>query len=127
MNKSEYEAFSAEDANVTLPSVTAKQVGGENRTLTYGYDTDRNSFHVYLYDGILYSSYFGYDGAPFTNSSGPELPAENLRPNKRVYPQYTDADFARIMRDMGFPLPFTTWDEPNRPGPFYGKTHLEVA
>lgn len=43
MNKSEYEAFSAEDAKVVLPAVTANQFGGENRTLASGYDTDRNS------------------------------------------------------------------------------------
>jgi hypothetical protein len=58
---------------------------------------------------------------------GPALPAQILSPNKRVYPQYTDGDLARIMRDLDFPLPFTTWSEPKREGPYYGKTHLEGA
>jgi hypothetical protein len=127
MNKSEYAAFDAEDANVIRPAVTARQLGDVNRTLTYGYDTDRNTFHVYLHEGVLYAVYYDYDDKPFKTSSGPELPAELLRPNKRVHPEYTDIGFARIMRDLGFPLPFTTWNDPNRQGPYYGKTHLQAA
>ncbi|MGY4541193.1 hypothetical protein ACVWY0_001102 [Arthrobacter sp. UYNi723] len=44
-----------------------------------------------------------------------------------MYPQYTDKTFARFMRDLGFPLPFTRWSEPNCEGRYYGKTRLQEA
>jgi hypothetical protein len=125
MNQSEYEHFRAEDSHVPITVVTAEKVGGPNRTLVYGYDVDRNSFHAYQHEGKLYVRTYGRGDQVISDASGPALPATILRPNKRVYPQYTDGDFARIMRDLDFPLPFTNWSEPNREGPYYGKIHLD--
>ena len=127
MNQNEYELFRAEDSHVPITVVTAERVGGENRTLVYGYDVDRNSFHAYLHEGKLYVRTYSRGDQVISDAAGPALPATILRPNKRVYPQYTDGDFARIMRDLDFPLPFTTWSEPKREGPYYGATHLEAV
>jgi hypothetical protein len=118
MNQSEYEHFPA-------TVVTAEKVGGESRTLTFGYDVDRNSFHAYIHEGTLYVLTYNRLGQILSEGSGTWMPVQTLRPNKRVYPQYTDGDFARIMRDLDFPLPFTNWSEPLREGPYYGSTHLE--
>ena len=125
MNQEEYEEFCGEDRQANLPTVTSGDVGGDNRTLTYGYDVERNTFHAYIHEGALYARTYSSRGEVLSDNSGPELPAEILRPNKRVYPQYTDVQFARTLRDLGFPLPFTTWSEPRREGPYYGNTHLE--
>lgn len=125
MNQDEYEEFRAESTKVEVAVVTAEQVNGESRTLTLGYDVDRNTFHVYVHDGVLYARYYTGHNETLSEVSGLELPAESLRPNKRVYAQYTDKAFARIMRDLDFPLPFTTWSEPKREGPYYGATHLD--
>jgi hypothetical protein len=125
MNQTEYEEFRWEDSHVAVTVVTAEKVGGESRTLTLGYDVDRNTFHAYIHEGILYVRASSHRGQIISDASGSALPAEILRPNKRVYPQYTDGHFARVMRDLDFPLPFTTWSEPKREGPYYGKTHLE--
>ncbi|MFJ2662570.1 hypothetical protein [Arthrobacter koreensis] len=125
MNQNEYEQFCGEDRRANPPLVTAEDVGGDNRTLAYGYDVDRNTFHVYVHEGSLYVLTYSSRGEIISNNSGPELQAQLLRPNKRVYPQYTDGRFARIMRDLDFPLPFTTWSEPQREGPYYGHTHLK--
>lgn len=125
MKQSEYNQFLAEDSQVAPSIVTAERVGGENRTLTHGYDVDRNSFHVYVHDGILFVRTYRHDDQIIDEASGLALPAATLRPNKRVYPQYTDEHFARTMRDLDFPLPFTTWSEPRREGPYYGVTHLD--
>jgi hypothetical protein len=125
MNQHEYEHFRAEDVHVPVTVVTAEKVGGENRTLTLGYDVDRNTFHAYIHEGTLYVWIYNGRGQVISEGSGTWMPVQTLRPNKRVYPQYTDAGFARIMRDLDFPLPFTTWSEPKREGPYYGKTHLD--
>jgi hypothetical protein len=127
MNQNEYEEFRWEDSHIPVTVVTAEKVGGENRTLTLGYDLDRNTFHAYLHEGRLYVRTYNYERQILSDASGPVLLAEFLRPNKRVYPQYTDGNFARIMRDLDFPLPFTTWSEPKREGPYYGATHLDEA
>lgn len=124
MNMKELEAFLSESADVAVPVIAAEQFAGINRTLTLGYDVDRITFHVYTHDGILYLRQ--YDARNLqSETSGAELPAVDLRPNKRVYPQYTDEGFARMMRDLGFPLPFTNWSEPKREGPYYGRTHFQ--
>lgn len=126
MNQNEYQQYKAEDAHIPITCVTAERVGGENRTLTLGYDVDRNTFHVYLHEGQLHvRTYNNAAGKVLCHTSGPVLLAEFLRPNKRVYPQYTEGDFARIMRDLDFPLPFTNWSEPKREGPYYGVTHFD--
>lgn len=125
MNQNEYEEFQAEDAHVPVIGVAAEKVGGESRTLALGYDVDRNTFHAYIHEGTLYVRTHNHRGKILSEMSGRWLPVVAMRPNKRVYPQYTDGDFARIMRDLDFPLPFTTWSEPRREGPYYGATHLD--
>lgn len=125
MNQNEYDAFRLEEAKAAAPTVAARDVGAADRTLAYGYDVDRNSFHVYAHRGILYVRSYNHRRELLDTISGPELHAEALRPNKRVYPQYTDGHFARIMRDLGFPLSFTPWSEPKREGPYFGWTHLD--
>lgn len=124
MNMNELEAFLSESANVAVPVITTDQFAGTNRTLTLGYDVDRKTFHVYTHDGTLYLRQ--YDARKLLGEvSGAQLPAADLRPNKRVYPQYTEESFARVMRDLGLPLPFTNWSEPRNEGPYYGRTHVQ--
>lgn len=125
MNQNEYEEFRAEDAHVPVTGVTAEKVGGKNRTLALGYDVDRNTFHAYIHEGTLYVRTHNHQGKILSEMSGQWLPVVAMRPNKRVYPEYTDGGFARIMRDLDFPLPFTTWSEPRREGPYSGATHLD--
>lgn len=124
MNQNEYEEFEAEDSHVPVTVVTTEKVGGENRTLALGYDVDRNTFHAYVHEGRLHVLTHNRLGQILSETSGAWLPIVVMRPNKRVYPQYTDGDFARIMRDLDHPLTFTTWSEPKREGPYYGATHF---
>ena len=128
MDEETYSAFKLEKVEIEDPVVTVYDISGADRTLTLGYDCDRNTFHVWVEEGCIHAMlYSGHDTVDRLRAKvvlwrdyGLGLPARILRPNKRVHPQYTDVTFARTMRDLGFQLPFTNWSEPAREGPFYG-------
>lgn len=124
MEREAYEAFRAETWHGLVPVVTAEELSaGGDRTLTLGYNTERETLHVYLEVGEIHA--FWYSGERvLAHVQGAELYVHQLTPNKRVYPEYTDLEFARLMRErteMG--LPFTTWSEPRWEGPFHGRRY----
>lgn len=93
-----------------------------DRTLLYGYMSNRNSFHVYLrdmkitrliYDDQSSTTLIKGVGAVWGNGS-------LLIPDKRIYPQCSDLEFCRLMRLRGYALPFTTYKE-REPQQFYGR------
>ena len=58
----------------------------EDRTLIWGYTTDRRSWHVYLKDGEIHSYVYGvHNGDSFTKLSVSSN--EGYIPNKRLYPE----------------------------------------
>lgn len=79
-------------------------------TLLYGYDVDRNSFHVYLSGGRLHLLVYKGDRV-VSYEADSEWLAMRLSPNKRAYPESTDRQFADLMAARGVVIPFTTWDE----------------
>lgn len=93
-------------------------------TLMLGYHIDRSTLHVYLEDGEIHAVTYvgGFDGIRFTNwVHGPSLAADELMPSKRAYPQHTNHRFACVMRELGHPLPFTSFDDTNAFGTFRGE------
>lgn len=93
----------------------------QDRTLLYGYTTDRNTHHVYLKDGTLHLLVYRYgthEKIVLRHEAG-ELPMHSLVPNKRLYPEKCDHAFCSFLQDEGIYLPFTTfsddWPEPGRP------------
>jgi hypothetical protein len=126
MDKNEFETFDNHAPSVER-HIAAEDLKPTSRTLTHGYTCDRHSFHVFLYDGEIHVRVYDFNGSVINEDSGASMPAEILRPDKRVYPQYTDIEFAEKMRAAGYPLPFTTWSEPRRSGPFYGDTFFSTA
>ena len=79
-------------------------------TLLYGYDVDRNSFHVYLDGDKIHRLVFKGDRMVEYGAQAAWL-TEKLIPNKRVYPEYTDRDFTDMVLSRGVQIPFTTWDD----------------
>jgi hypothetical protein len=135
MNAEEYATYRQDITESRYGGLGVVNVGDHERTLAYGYTTDRDTWHAYVMDGELHVLVYPYKGAPLGHLHGPSLDGEVLRPNKRVYPDTVDPLFARLMAEIGFELPFLgnfdfgTPDALRRAemGPFKGKTHYDFA
>lgn len=81
-----------------------------DRTLLYGYDSDRHTTHVYLQDGLIhyYKPYTYSDSAPYHVAS-PSWDAEMIVPVKRTYPALCDAEFCALLLSKGISPNFTSW------------------
>lgn len=82
-----------------------------DRTLLYGYDCDRNTYHVYLKDENIYV--VRYNSCNILTrlkvSSN-----EDYVPNKRVYPQYSDFEFCKLLIEKDIYIPFLEYNEPSK-------------
>jgi len=126
VNLEEYNEFSRAPETYD-PRISIEHFyGHDDGTLLYGYDVDRNSFHVFLKDGLIWlHRYYGWDAGNYreiTREGKTSWDVEDLLPNKRAYPQYTDRPFAEFVKSLGFSICHTTWSEPKREGPYYGAT-----
>lgn len=91
------------------------------RTLLYGYTVERNNFHVYFSDGFIHRAIYEHPRELIDHVSGPMFSASLLIPDKRAYPQFTDAGFALLLKRRGFSIPFTTYTPTDKKGPFYAE------
>lgn len=93
----------------------------EDRTLLWGYTSDRNSFHVYLKDGILNKVIYNFDRHLLRHEEGVDLNIEGITPDKRIYPSSCDFEFCTLLRSKDVYLPFTTFSEEKIQETFYGE------
>lgn len=105
-----------------------------NRTLFWGYTAERESFHVYLYNGYMELIIYNHAYEVTTYMGRREgIAADELVPNKRLYPEACDYEFARLViarkTIKGIGLPFTTYNHNRLPQPYYGAIaeHLKDA
>ncbi|WP_315729884.1 hypothetical protein [Bradyrhizobium sp. SZCCHNRI2010] len=101
-------------------------VPGDDRTLLYGYDTDRNTWHIFQSDGHLHKAvYFGSNREFIFKDSALEMDGRHLIPNKRLYAEACDYGFCLQLRRLGLYFSFTTFgqlfDHDHR-HPFVGRT-----
>ena len=94
-----------------------------DRTLVYGYFSDRATFHLYLQGKEIHRlvtrageppeivSHDVYDG---------KVPLTDVVPDKRVYPKACDFEFCQLLLDVGVRMPFTTFDDRRPKADFYG-------
>jgi hypothetical protein len=98
---------------------------GHDRTLLYGYDTDRRTWHVYQQHGWLRHVIYIGSNREFEFVDGAEkLNARSLVPNKRLYPEACDFAFCCELKRLGIHLTFTTFNQlnPRDPGTtFFGR------
>lgn len=130
MNQQEYEAYLTSDELDSLVHVSQLKLttGADEGTLAYGYTTDRYDWHAWLRHGELHVAVFAHAGFPLWHEHDEHQPSQLLVPNKRVYPDTVDLNFALLMRKLGNPLPllgnftFDTDDVRRRAamGPFKG-------
>lgn len=88
-------------------------MGDETRTLLFGYDVERRTYHVFQYDRELHLVIYtpGKDGPTIHDHKHDlSLAIEDIMPNKRVYPALSDFGFCQALMNKGISIPFTTYD-----------------
>jgi len=89
-----------------------------DRTLIWGYTCERESFHVYLKDMTIHKVIYGHDEQPM------EYPINSVHdviPNKRAYPEASDYEFCKFIRNLDVRIPFTTYNKEREPKQYYGQ------
>ena len=125
MNEQEY--ASLQDYRAMPTRLSASMLRNRvPRTLIWGFDCDRNSFHVYLGDdNQLHIVRYDYDGFLLAYQTEANAEPQAYVPNKRVYPGACDLEFCRILIDADVRIPFTTFEA--RPDEtFFGKKREEL-
>lgn len=93
--------------------ISVDQFPEGDHSLLYGYTTERETFHVYIKDGLLHRHIFSGTGeniVSLDHISGKELPAVELAPNKRIYPERTSFTLAKLLAEYEVPLAFKPID-----------------
>ena len=114
--------LSLTDVELDEPKISVADLPGPDRTLLYGYDTARNTWHVYIKNGEIHRV-ISMMGGPIGHLSRVEWNPADLVPNKRVYPERTDYEFARLCNQTDNPVCFTRYKplpEGYPQGPFHG-------
>lgn len=95
----------------------------EDRTLLYGYTSDRTTVHVYMKDSLIHRVEYAYNSpeedwqVQINDTFVPDV----LVPNKRLYPEACDAEFCEILKSFGVALPFTKYNPEREPKQFHGE------
>lgn len=141
MDRQQYDRYLEAAATCTEPVLRAEELTQVERTLAYGYDTERFTWHAYLMNAQLHVLLYRSAGAATADGrfqyqmvdhlQGQALRLDVLRPNKRVYPEHCDLEFADVMRRRDAALPFTTFDprqwENKKDLVFKGLVHTEFG
>jgi hypothetical protein len=110
MNREEFENTKRNPPVDTI--IEARELTGNNRTLLYGYDTQRVTWHVYLKNGEIHRViYKPGDDDSISHQHSKVWSAASLIPNKRAYPERTDGEFTRLIRGKGLEIWFTTFND----------------
>jgi hypothetical protein len=101
-------------------------VPGPDRTMLFGYDCDRRTWHIFKKDGQLHKAvYIGSNRQFEEMASGDALDARHVIPNKRLYPEACDYTFCVTLRRLDLHLSFTRFGnlfDHDRRYPFVGRT-----
>ncbi len=93
-----------------------------DRTLLYGYDCDRNTWHVYLKDGVIHRIVYPFRGDVLVEDVGPDHVPAALVPDKRLYPERCDFEFCMMLARLGVAMSFTVFGQDPTPGvAFHGR------
>lgn len=82
------------------------------RTLIYGYNIERETFHVFLDErGYIRIYYYDHNNKILSNYNEiDEYSNFHYVPNKRVYPESCDFEFCTLLCQHGVDIPFTAFD-----------------
>lgn len=107
MNRAEYVEWAA--LRNYVPRVHAADMGVP-RTLLFGYNSAKNSFHVYLDGGYIHRLIYTWREEILSHREEEEMDIRDMIPDKRVYPASTDFEFAKLALGRGIEIPFLPWD-----------------
>lgn len=125
-----YDEYVALKTPRSAPGIHVSEVGGEDRTLIYGYTLGRSAFHAYKKDGELHVLVHDGEGRlPVCYVHGLWLNPEAFAPDKRAYPEDCDFEFCRLLQSRGVDVCFTTYREfsDNHNAAFKGLTAEELG
>jgi len=117
MNAEQYHDL--KDVSEIRKIITANDLNDtSDRTLLYGYDCDRITWHTYLKDNQIFSVFYRYKEEPqtayiFSNNG--------FVPDKRLYPECCDYEFCKLLKEKGIDLPFTVWQDREEKEIYYGE------
>lgn len=115
MNREDFEDLSSPLKATQIHSRSFLSEGeAPMRTLLYGYTCGRDTFHVYLKDGLIHRLVYSTAGNEITIVEYDYFrawDAHRLVPDKRVYPDSTDLLMARLLKDAGIDVPYLPFDD----------------
>lgn len=94
--------------------IHVNEISGPDRTLMFGYNCNRDTFHLYWMNGAIHSVYYNWTTkrlADFPLIFKEKILASICVPNKRVYPARCDYEFCKLLLSKGVYIPFTTFEE----------------
>jgi hypothetical protein len=101
-------------------NINVSDLNNQNdRTLIYGYDIERNDFHLYLKNGYFYLIQGNEEDYIFIRNLK-DICKYSCIPNKRIYPEFCDYEFCLILKELGIKIPFTNYKENKKEEKFYG-------
>lgn len=121
MNQAEFLALTNPVVNDLLIKGSAL-INQTPRTLLWGYDCDRNSWHVYLdTDGKIVRVSYAYPNKLIAYDSEKYFTLnEQYVPNKRLYTEACDLEFTKLLIERGVYMPWTTFNEERETNLWHG-------
>lgn len=96
-----------------------------DKTLLYGYMPDRNTYHMYInsYENCIYMIIYNIDDIVLNyRKVCDEVYEYDIIPcGKRLYPECCDFLVCEKLKEKGYYLPFTNFNEERKYEKFYGK------
>lgn len=107
----------------TEPRINVGMLDNKNsRTLIFGYNHDRNTFHLYLEDCKFHLVY--YNGNEYIQGSiftGFDIDPFSCIPDKRTYPDACDFEFCKLIKSFDVSLNCTTFNDKRELKQYYGE------
>lgn len=127
MNEAQFKALQGETVQPKRLSASML-IQQDPRTLIWGYDTDRNSFHVYLgADNLLHIVRYSFEGFLLEHLTEEDADLSDYVPNKRVYPDACDFEFCQLLKSVEVDIPFTSFSPNREPAAYHGKMLEELV
>lgn len=112
MNQDEYEKIG--QLQLARPVLKGADLANQqDRTLMYGYNVARQTFHVYLRGGVIHQVTYRND-VLLEHKTENEITSNDFYvPEKRAYPGWCDFEFCSTLILRGAEISFTTFDPTN--------------
>jgi len=107
VTKEQFENYKNENLGFSVDSFIDKSP----RTIIYGYDFNRNTHHVYIDNKVLHLYIYDANHNTIEYRNGTFDTIQDLIPIKRAYPESTDLEFLKILKQFDCNGNFTTYNE----------------